>query len=109
MAGPLQEAVTSRLRSHDRLWNPSSGSSALVSRQASVLVPLALRPRASNEPRGPTQLEENARIWVLLTVRASTLSSHAGEVALPGGKPRPWNGHPPLKATRGSLALPGRR
>ena len=84
----LVELVNERVKGHSRLDNAAARSGQLASRQASVLVPLSLRARASNEPRG----DADGRIWVLLTVRAATLSSHAGEVALPGGRTKTARG-----------------
>jgi 8-oxo-dGTP pyrophosphatase MutT (NUDIX family) len=63
-------------------WQPEVREEALfterVPRQAAVLLPVILRPR-------PT---------VLLTERTAHLSSHAGQVAFPGGKVDPSDANP---------------
>jgi len=91
MALAIKDALSARLRQHRPLRNATFDTEpALAGRRASVLVPLVLRPRSAsprlNGGAAPSDDGDRLGVWVLLTRRSSSLSSHAGEVALPGGR-----------------------
>lgn len=69
----------------DHALNPDLTLAPVMAKPAAVLVPIIAR------PDGPT---------LLLTERASKLRTHAGQVALPGGRIDPEDGNPIITALR---------
>lgn len=69
----------------DHALNPDLSLAPVKAKPAAVLVPIVAR------PEGPT---------LLLTERASKLRTHAGQVALPGGRIDPEDGSPIVTALR---------